>query len=146
MLTLRDIMITDVETAEPDMTLRDAMTMLSESHIGGAPVTHAGKVVGIFSAVDLLVYITEMEAEEPELSFRKRRTALDAVTVSDVMTRDVKSLPPGCSVRTAALYMIGSNIHRVLVMEEGHLLGIVTTTDLAGAVAEHGLVSGPFAA
>ena len=146
MITLREIMRTDVQTAEPDMSLRDAMTMLSESHISGAPVTHGGKVVGIFSAADLLSYITEMEAEQSELSFRKRRTPLEAVTVADVMTREVKSLPPSCSVRTAALFMISANIHRVLVMEAEELLGIVTTTDLAAAVAEHGLISGPLAA
>jgi acetoin utilization protein AcuB len=146
MIALRDIMRTEVQTAEPDMSLRDAMTMLSESHISGAPVTHAGKVVGIFSAGDLLSYITEMEEEQSEVSFRKRRTPLEDVTVADVMTREVKSLPPSCSVRTAALFMISSNIHRVLVMEAEELLGIVTTTDLAAAVAEHGLISGPLAA
>lgn len=146
MITLRDIMTTDVQTAEPDMSLRDAMTMLSESHISGAPVTHAGKVVGVFSAADILTYITEMEAEQAELSFRKRTTPLEAVTIADVMTREVKSLPPSCSVRTAALFMVSSNIHRVLVVENEHLLGIVTTSDVAAAVAEHGLITGPLAA
>ena len=141
MLTLRDIMITDVETAGPDMTLRDAMTMLAECHISGAPVTHAGKVVGIFSASDLLIHIAEMESTESEVSFRRRRTPLESVTVADVMTREVKSLPPECTVKAAALFMMSSNIHRVLVMEDGHLRGIVTTSDLAHAVAEHGLIS-----
>lgn len=146
MLTLRDIMITDVETAEPDMSLREAMNMLTESHIGGAPVTHAGKIMGIFSASDLLIYITEMENSQPELSFQKRRTLLETATVADVMTREVKSLPPTCTVRAAAQYMLDSNIHRVLVMEEGHLKGIVTTSDLAAAIATHGLVSGSLTA
>lgn len=146
MLTLRDIMIRDVETAEPDMTLRDAMTMLTECHISGAPVTHGGKVIGVFSASDLLVYIAEMETTAAELSFRRRRTSLEAVTVADVMTRDVKSLPPECTVTAAALFMTSSNIHRVLVMENGHLCGIVTTTDLAAAVARHGLVPAPLTA
>ena len=145
MLTLREIMATDVTTAEPDMSLPEAITMLSESHISGAPVTHGGKVVGIFSASDLLIHIAEMESTEPELSFRKRRTPLDAVTVADVMTREVKSLPPDCTVKAAAHFMMNANIHRVLVMEDGHLRGIVTTTDLAAAVAEHGLITATLA-
>jgi CBS domain-containing protein len=143
MLTLRDIMVTDVETAEPDMTLREAMTMLSECHIRGAPVTHAGKVVGIFSASDLLIHIAEMETTEEEISFRKRRPRFETATVADVMTREVKSLPPDCTVKAAALFMMSSNIHRVLVMENGHLCGIVTTSDMAHAVAHHGLISAP---
>lgn len=142
MLALRDIMTRDLVTAEPDMTLRDAITMLSENHIGGAPVTHGGKVVGIFSASDLLPYVAEMEAEQAEISFRDRRTPLETASVADVMIRDVKSLPPSCAVRTAAMYMVGANIHRVLVMEAGQLLGMVTTTDIAAAVAEHGLTLG----
>lgn len=141
MLTLRDIMITDIESAEPDMTLPEAITMLSERHISGAPVTHGGKVVGIFSASDLLIYIAEMESSEAELPFPKRRTPLEAVTVADVMTREIRSLPPTCTVKEAALFMMSSHIHRVLVIENGHLCGIVTTTDLAIAVAEHGLIT-----
>lgn len=142
MLTLRDIMTRDLVTAEPDMTLRDAMTMLAENHISGAPVTHGGKVVGIFSASDLLPYVAEMEMEQAEISFRDHRTLLETASVADVMIRDVKSLPPSCTVRTAAMYMVGANIHRVLVMEGGQLLGMVTTTDIATAVAEHGLCPG----
>lgn len=142
MLALRDIMTRDLVTAEPGMTLRDAMTLLSENHIGGAPVTQGGKVVGVFSASDILPYVAEMETEQAELTFRDKGTSLEAAYVADVMIRDVKSLPPSCAVRTAAMYMVGANIHRVLVMEYGHLLGMVTTTDIAAAVAEHGLLPG----
>ena len=38
MLKLRDIMTRDVVSATPDMTIRDAMQLLSERHLSGAPV------------------------------------------------------------------------------------------------------------
>ncbi len=137
MLKLKDIMTTDVATATPDMTLRDAMSLLSDRHISGAPVIDGGKVVGVFSATDLLAYISELDAAQPSVSFRTRQTPLEELTVSEIMTRSVKSLPPECSVELAAAFMQRAQIHRVLVMDGEHLLGIATTTDLAKSVAEH---------
>jgi len=68
-------------------------------------------------------------------------TWIEEVTVSDVMTREVQSLGPDCSVEVAASLMRRSQIHRVLVMEDRRLLGVVTTTDLARTVAERGIRS-----
>jgi CBS domain-containing protein len=75
------------------------------------------------------------------VSFREHRRPLEEVTVSDVMTREVQSLGPDCSVEVAASLMRRSQIHRVLVMEDRRLLGVVTTTDLARTVAERGIRS-----
>ena len=141
MLKLKDIMTQDVVSAAPDMTLRDAMELLSERHVSGAPVVDGGKVVGIFSATDLLAFLAEdLNDTTPSLTFKRRRsraTPLEDVTVDEVMTRKVQSLPPDCSVDEAALLMGERQIHRVLVMQGDVLLGIVTTSDVAKAVAEH---------
>lgn len=137
MLKLRDIMTTPVVSATPEMTLREAMALLSDRHISGAPVVTGEKVVGVFSSTDLLAYIAELDAAQPSVSFRRRQTPLEELTVSEVMTRGVKSLPPDCPADLAAAFMQRARIHRVLVMEDEQLLGIVTTTDLARAIAEH---------
>jgi len=140
MLRLRDIMTQDVVTAPPGMTLRDAMALLSERHVSGAPVVDGGRVVGIFSATDLLGYLADLNDTMPPLTFRGRRgrtTLLEDVTVDEVMTRKVHSLPPDCSVDQAAALMGEKQIHRVLVMQGDDLLGIVSTFDVAEAVAEH---------
>jgi CBS domain-containing protein len=60
-------------------------------------------------------------------------------TVSEVMTREVRSLTPGTGVLEAAAVMTDERIHRVLVMEGEDLLGIVTLTDIARAAAAHKL-------
>lgn len=139
MLRLKDIMTTQVATLTPDMTLHDAVTVLADSHVGGAPVIRGDKVVGLFSASDLLTYLTDLQAGPPSDSLRRRRTSLEEVTVSELMTRDLKSLGPDCSVEQAADFMRRNQIHRVLVMAGNRLLGIVTTTDVAKAVADHRL-------
>lgn len=63
--------------------------------------------------------------------------ALDERTVSDVMTpAPVCALPPTATIREAAEFMREQGIHRVLVTADSQLLGIVTTMDIARAVAD----------
>ena len=139
MLRVTDIMTTDVATATPDTTLREAVAILADNHVGGVPVLRGDKVVGVFSAADLLAYLTDLNEGPPSDSLRRRRTSLEQVTVSELMTRELKSLSPNCTVEQAADFMRQNQIHRVLVMDGSRLVGIVTTTDVAKAVAEHRL-------
>ncbi len=139
MLRVTDIMTTDVAIATPDMTLREAISILADNHVGGVPVLRGDKVVGVFSAADLLTYLADLNEGPPSDSLRRRRTSLEQVTVSELMTRELKSLAPTCTVEQAADFMRHNQIHRVLVMDGSKLVGIITTTDVAKAVAEHRL-------
>ena len=65
----------------------------------------------------------------------------DTKTVSHVMTRRVRAMPPDTAVSWAADCMRCERIHRVLVMENDRLLGIVSASDIARAVAEHRLTA-----
>ncbi len=57
-------------------------------------------------------------------------------TVSEAMTRTLCTVAPNTEVPKAADYMRRAGIHRVLVMENGVLLGILSTMDIARAVAD----------
>jgi CBS domain-containing protein len=62
---------------------------------------------------------------------------LEEHTVSEAMTRaPVHSLTPETLVTTAADYMRRERIHRVLVMTNQTLVGLVTTSDITAAVAD----------
>ena len=68
--------------------------------------------------------------------------SLEEHTVSEVMTRaPLHALTPDTYVPIAADYIRRAKIHRVLVMKERKLLGIVTTSDIADAVADGRLTS-----
>jgi CBS domain-containing protein len=136
-LKLKDIMTTDIVTVGPQTTLREALELLSDQHISGFPVVSGTKVVGVFTSTDLLDLLAEYDESKAVAGHRLARTPLDQITVSEVMTRLVHSLLPDCSVEEAAAFMREAQIHRVLVMKGGELLGIVTTTDVAKAVADH---------
>lgn len=59
---------------------------------------------------------------------------LDGFTVGDVMSRRLHSLPPETELSEAADYMLRYEIHRVLVMEDNRLVGVVTTVDMVRAM------------
>lgn len=61
---------------------------------------------------------------------------LEEHDVSEAMTPTVYDLPPDTGVPEAAAFMLAREIHRVLVMEDGRLLGIVSSMDIVRAVAE----------
>lgn len=64
---------------------------------------------------------------------------LEEHTVGEVMTRTLCALPSTAPAREAAEYMLRAGVHRILVMDDGVLVGVVTTTDIVKAVAQHGL-------
>jgi CBS domain-containing protein len=57
-------------------------------------------------------------------------------TVSEAMTRSLCAVQPDATVASAADYMARAGVHRVLVVEAGKLIGILTTTDFVRAVAQ----------
>ena len=181
---VRDIMTRDVIAVGPDVSIRDAMALLSSRHISGAPVIAGGKIVGVITSTDLMGFAAELlgapapreaptvfedypasddelEREiEPLGSFftdlwedagddvdvrfdevtGPERNVLDAHTVEEAMTRaPVFKVPGDTSLPAAAEFLRRHAIHRVMVTESGALVGIVTRTDLANAVADHKL-------
>jgi CBS domain-containing protein len=180
MLRLRDIMTTELITVSPDLSLREAMDVLTTNHISGAPVVSQRAVVGVLSLADFAEFAAsspgvpteqpdpadwdDWEAEgalldesEPPAAFfaelwedagadvveRMAQTGgpewnvFSEHTVGEAMNRLVSALPPDTSIETAASYMRRTGIHRVLVMNGAELLGMVTTTDISNAVADH---------
>lgn len=68
----------------------------------------------------------------------------DDHVVSEVMTRSLWALPPSADVREAADLMRKHAIHRVLVVDNGELVGIVSALDVASAAAEGRLTKRTF--
>ena len=80
------------------------------------------------SAADTLQRIRSSDSPEWD--------ALDEHIVEEIMTRKVIGLPSTATVNEAAKRMVKHRIHRVLVIDDGALAGIVTTSDIVRAVAQ----------
>ena len=80
MTRVRDIMTKDVITISPDLTIRDAMSLLSTRHISGAPVVSGGDIVGVITSNDLMAFAAELPGAPAELE--------DEAEFGDVAARD----------------------------------------------------------
>lgn len=137
MLKLRDIMTRDVLTIAPDLSIREAAELFAGERLGGAPVTVHGRIVGMLSASDLLDFISSLPAEPAEVRERSEKGVLDTHTVEEAMTRaPVRSLAPDDPVSLAAEVMKRERLHRLPIVEKDQLVGIISTVDLVGAIAD----------
>ncbi len=111
----------------PDMPVHDALNMFKRERIRRAPVVKDGKLVGIVSDHDLLNATPSMATS---LSVWELNYLLSKVTVSDVMTKDVLTVDEETPIEEAARIMADSKVGGVPVMRDGHVVGIITETDL----------------
>ena len=185
MVRLRNIMTTEIVTIPSDVSIRDAMSILSTRHISGAPVVDGSGIVGVVTATDLMAFAAELPgapAEMPppldledlappndqfeppggeplatfftemwedagaDVSVRISQAAgaewnvLDEHTVAEAMTRaPLIQVDTDTTLPAAAEFMRQHDVRRLLVMEGGRVVGIVTATDIANAVADHKL-------
>lgn len=56
MLSVRDVMTTDLVTIGPDANLREAVELLTRHGVSGVPVVHGARVLGTLSARDIVSF------------------------------------------------------------------------------------------
>lgn len=81
----------------------------------------------------------DVGAELPERAASLRGPEWDILsehTVEEAMSRRLRTIGSGESIELAAQRMQEADIHRLLVVDEGRLIGIVSTADVSRAVAE----------
>lgn len=66
MTRLRDIMTREVISVPPDLSIRDAMSLLSSRHISGVPVVEGNTVVGVVTSNDLMGFAAELPGSPTE--------------------------------------------------------------------------------
>lgn len=108
----------DVATVDSSATVAEAAMLMNSRKIGAVIVTEGGKPVGIFTERDVLNRIVAKD-------FQPRDTR-----VADVMTH-----PMICCRRTTKLdeckaIMINKKIRHLPVIEDDHLLGIISIGDI----------------
>jgi len=64
---------------------------------------------------------------------------LEEHTAGELMTRQMCTLSPNTDLQEASAYMLRYAVHRVLVVDEGRVIGLLSTTDILKAVSQHGV-------
>jgi len=142
----RDVMVSPVVTVGEHATVRDVARLLIDQRISAVPVVDgAGKLAGIVTEADLM-HRVEAGTQRPyswwlHFFLGDRAIAADyvkshAVTVKDIMTRDVKTAAPDTPLHEIADLLEENHIKRVpIVSKSGDLVGIVSRANIIQAVA-----------
>jgi CBS domain-containing protein len=157
-LCVADVMQRNLVTVHASDPIEEVERVLAEAKIGGVPVLDDNEeVIGILSMSDLVNRYAEDdglpeeadyrdldpdddEDEDPDeesteiLAFRRPDNA--SVCAGDVMTADISFVSPSASLREAAGVMVRQHIHRLLVVERGRAIGILSTLDILRAIAD----------
>ena len=148
-----DVMTTDVETVAPDDDVGEVLTRLARADFSGFPIVEDGAVVGIVTEHDLvglfqpgdrtlwipvgfppfletLTYAIDLSWDELDFGLDIARNA--GKPISAVMTEDVITIGPeeGLDRLAELLTDEDRDLNRLPVVEEGHLVGIVTREDV----------------
>jgi CBS domain-containing protein len=119
---LRDIMTSPVITMRDNARVSEAASAMCAHNIGSLIVVDRGeKPIGIVTERDILRKVV-VPCRDPR-----------AVEVALVMSSPLVTGGPDMDVEAAANLMIGREIKRLPIMEGGHLVGIVSFTDLLRA-------------
>ncbi|MEY8097272.1 CBS domain-containing protein [Falsihalocynthiibacter sp. S25ZX9] len=122
-----DYMTIDLTLLRPEMRILEAMKVLLDKRISGAPVVDAdGALIGVLSKKDCL------------------RAALNAAyyqewgcAVSGYMSAKVETMEAETDLVTAAGHFLASNFRRFPVVQDGRLVGQVSRADILKALLEN---------
>ncbi len=127
--TISDCMYHRPLTVRPDANLVEAIEIITEYKLTGLTVTdEAGEVVGILSELDCIkgVLTAVYNEGDPEHAL-----------VRDVMCTEVVACQPGDSIVEVAQSMLDSRQRRRPVIDNGKLVGQVSSSNVLWALMEH---------
>src|SRR5262245_55379657 len=128
----RDLMNTEVVTIREDSHVDLLCDLFQVAHVHGVPVLDAGgELVGIVSEEDV-IFGTMGLPDAPMLP----RDDDGAVRVRDIMTSPAVCATEETDVVELCRMMWGMRIHHIPIVLEGRVTGMVSSLDLARAVAE----------
>lgn len=127
---VRDIMIRDVVTIENNKTAKDVALLLAEKNISSLVVVKNGEPIGLVTERDLARKVSTTDKKSSE------------IPLSELMSSNFRWVEPMTSIEDAVQKMLNKNIRRLLVLENGKLVGIITETDLAKYLRSKLLIDG----
>lgn len=124
--TIADIMATRLITFTPQTNIHEAIRVLLDHRISGAPVVDAtGALVGVLSKKDALKIVLSAQYHGDR-----------GGPVSEFMSAPVQTLAPDLDLVSAAQHFINSAFRRFPVVQDGRLVGQVSRCDVLQALSQ----------
>lgn len=126
-MKIEQLMTKSVATCGPDASLDQVARIMWEHDCGFVPVVEneqSRRVVGVVTDRDVC------------MAAYTRGQELREIRVGDVMSKAVRSCPPGRDVAAAEETMREAQVHRLPVVDDaGQLLGVISLADIAREAA-----------
>ena len=124
-VTVRQVMVHSVVTLLPDMSVQDAVDQYFVAHgFGGFPVCEEGQVLGVVTVRDVQALPTAL------WPWRRVREIMSPVS-------QTFCIPPDWSVMQAMERMVQGGWDRLVVMENGAIVGLITRSAIAHFLQLH---------
>jgi CBS domain-containing protein len=136
-MKVSEIMTTNVITAGPDDTIKDAILKLRKKNISGVPVVDkSNKVLGTFSESDVAKALPDILNEAQYIPLVDVRE-LTSEPIKRVMHKPAVTIKAESDVKEAANLVLTEYRHRLPVVDEGgYLVGLVSLGDILKALLQ----------
>ncbi len=126
--SIKHIMTKDVTTLNVTDSLESAEAIMKKNKIRHIPVVSGTKLVGMLSLTDLMriSFVDNYSEDEGMVD-----TAVYSIlSIPKVMVNNPESVTTDFTIKEVAELLAEKEYHALPVVENGNLVGIVTTTDL----------------
>lgn len=126
-MLVRDFMTAELTTLQETDNLLDAAMVFVRSSFRHLPVLRDKRLVGIITERDVKQFAPSLLSRTSPEEYNQ---VMETTPISRVMTRDPLTLKPDQSMFEAVNLLYSKRIGCLPVVEEGKLVGIITTTDM----------------
>ena len=125
-MKIKDIMTWNVVTVTSDTPIMEARKILETHKIRRVPVVDRGKLVGVVT-LDRIIGVGPSQATS--LSIWEINYLLAKMKVGEIMQKDVVTIEPDASIEQGLSRGFNKKVGIMPVVENGKVIGVVTTTD-----------------
>jgi len=112
-------MINDLKTIPSDEEITEAAKVMVENGFSSLPVAEDGKIIGIVTKTDLIKEVKDSKKG-----------------IETFYSKNAVTIPSGSSIVHARKVILEEKIHKILVTDNGKLIGILSEKDIANALRE----------
>jgi len=122
------IMSNKLITLNLSNNLVEAEKLFKENSIRHIPVVSGSKIIGILSLTDLMriSYVDSYGAEENDVD----TSVYSMLSIEQVMVKNIIFVSSNQTIKEVAEILAKNEFHALPVIDDGKLVGIVTSTDL----------------
>ncbi len=129
------IMTTKLITVNPEDKLAVVDQLFKDNNIHHLPVVRYTNIVGIISKIDLYHFLKGVTNFQKDGSYLNKNR-LSNYTAEDIMTTGLGKLESTDRINVALEVFKQNLFHALPVVDEGELVGIVTTHDIICSLAD----------